>query len=352
MGLYDYINGEQVKVFFHPIYEERTKSTWHSGGSLNNFYNGDSVILKTLYYKRPKNFIVLDENDHEKNPLVHIIKNGKIEATTPLRSANNSYFDNNEAILTYNGDRINLKTKEDCLEYIKYLEYWENKYREITKEHSDIFNNRYIPSNWIISHIKPTENINKFRPDRKSKLDVIFKGINHIQEIRDCLNNNFESYDKLQALLVSDDELWNKFCDLVYPMAIEIHKASEELLDSIAKNNEPLLKELQKEFEDKYKLEDTYLKETQLGEYLECFRYMYKDKSEVRVIKGLPSSEEVYNSLLLAIKDFIQQNNGIVNSYIKWLELDEVQANNIKKIFNGIIENKEDIPVNYLNAFY
>ena len=52
--MYDYINGEQVKVFYTPIFGKlmsENYSTWHSGGSLSDYKTGDEVPIKTLYYK-------------------------------------------------------------------------------------------------------------------------------------------------------------------------------------------------------------------------------------------------------------------------------------------------------------
>lgn len=349
MGMYDYINGEQVKIFFHPIYDEYTKDTWHSGGSLVGYSDGDSITTKTLFYKRPKNFIVLDENEYEQNPILHIVKEGKVHSTINLKDADNSHFLGNEAILTYYGKEINPKTKEDCFSYIKDREISTNKYKEITKERSDVYNKRYIPSYWIISHINPSETIDKFRPDRSSKIDVIFRGINHIDEIKKVIEQNFDSYKELPDLLKSDDILWEKFCNIVYPIASEIHKSSGDMLDLINEKNKPLLEALEKEFQDKYLFKNLYEKEKQLGEYLECLRYMYDDRKEERVIKDLPSNQERYDSLILAIKEFVANNEGIINNYIEWLELSKSQEKNVIEIINCVLEDEDNIPVGYLD---
>ena len=45
MGMYDYINGEQVKCFYSPIYSSDglglAYNTWHNGGMFRNFSTGD-----------------------------------------------------------------------------------------------------------------------------------------------------------------------------------------------------------------------------------------------------------------------------------------------------------------------
>lgn len=349
MGMYDYINGEQVKIFFHPIYEERAKSTWHSGGSLIGYENGDSITLKTLYYKRPRNFIVLDENDYEERPIIHVIKDGKIHSTVELKDAVDTLFENNECILTYYGEKINLKTKEDCFNYIKEQEILSKKCDEIKKDYFDAYNNRYIPSFWIISHIKPTETVSKIRPDIDSKLDVIFRGIECIEEVKQVVEENFGPYEKVAEKLKADKDLVNKFCDMVYPIANEIHKSSGELLDSLSEKNRPLLQELEKEFQDKYLFEDSYTKENKFGEYLECLRYMYDDRNEERLIQDLPSNKERYISLTEAIREFAEKNENIINSYSSWLELSEVQAKNISNIIDCITKKEDKVPIGYLD---
>lgn len=349
MGLYDYINGEQVKIFYHPIFDEYTKDTWHSGGSLVDYVNGDNVNLKTLYYKRPENFIVLDENEYEQNPLLHVIKKGKVNTTTSLKDADESLFEGNEEVITYYGRNLGLKTKEDCYNYIKDKKLSAEKYTEITKEHSLLYNTRYIPTHWIMSHIKPSETINKFRPDRKSKLEVIFRGINHIEEIQNLLKENFDSYDELSALLETNDELWDKFCDMVYPMASKIHESSKKIMDEIDAKNKPLIEQIEKAFQEKYPVRALYEEEKQFGEFLECLRYMYTEKSDTSRIQGLASNKERYEALILAIKDFVEKNDSIVESYAKWLELDEVQTKNIKEIISDIISNKEKLNIKHLD---
>ena len=58
MGLYDYLNGEQVKIFYSPVFwsENEGENVYYSGGGLRGYINGDKLPLKTLYYKYPDDF--------------------------------------------------------------------------------------------------------------------------------------------------------------------------------------------------------------------------------------------------------------------------------------------------------
>ena len=50
MGMYDYINGEQVKCFYNLIPNVNNNliddDFWHSGGNLINYKNGDKIPIK------------------------------------------------------------------------------------------------------------------------------------------------------------------------------------------------------------------------------------------------------------------------------------------------------------------
>ena len=65
MGMYDYLNGEQVKVFYSPIFilegfGDNKPTINHSGGSLRSFTVGDELPIETSYYIYPKDFIIFD----------------------------------------------------------------------------------------------------------------------------------------------------------------------------------------------------------------------------------------------------------------------------------------------------
>ncbi len=62
MGMYDYLGGKQIKAFYIPVYNDRhidlLRYTWHSGGILRDL--DENLPLKTIYYKYPDDFIVLN----------------------------------------------------------------------------------------------------------------------------------------------------------------------------------------------------------------------------------------------------------------------------------------------------
>ena len=85
MGMYDTINGEQVKCFpWVSLYKDEI--TYH-GGELKYYGIGDEVPYKKPHYNYGKNFIILDlnrypESDYcEYDYIIHVIVDGKVNDT-------------------------------------------------------------------------------------------------------------------------------------------------------------------------------------------------------------------------------------------------------------------------------
>lgn len=180
MGMYDYINGEQVKCFYIPFYYNSTKETNdchinHSGGHLYSFANGNEVPLQTNYYKYDKNLIILDTLFREKTyycpschneghedelkdgklicdlcetnmkpspAIIHIIRDGKIFKTIydVYDEMNEELFGNTKMVIDYYGNKINITSYQDILSYLPdYRNYKEIVY-ECAKKTTPILN--------------------------------------------------------------------------------------------------------------------------------------------------------------------------------------------------------------------
>lgn len=117
MGMYDCLNGEQVKCFYRVVhYKSGQNDTWeffHSGGQLRGYINDCELPLKTFYYNYPKNFLILDENCS----ILHTIKDGKLFNTEPLRmveSINNDLLKN---VYSYHGLELNINNLDELKGY-------------------------------------------------------------------------------------------------------------------------------------------------------------------------------------------------------------------------------------------
>ncbi len=178
MGMYDTINGEQVKCFYwtHYYNPEKREEGCHltiSGGNLYYFDNGDKVPYKNSAYNYTKNFVILDghfrSNTHrclscgyesydkeeicpecgkelKKCPAItHIIRDGKVKETIYLLEEDKeTYFNSsdmydrifkgNNKVISYYGDEMNIHSMQDIFQYLEnlkiYSDYVTNSFKD------------------------------------------------------------------------------------------------------------------------------------------------------------------------------------------------------------------------------
>lgn len=135
--MYDYINGEQVKCFYSPIYhiEENSllgcKSVWYSGGDLCGYGTGDEVPLKTLYYRYKDNLAIIYTTDCD---FVHTIRNGRVADTVAIGDLENSHFDGIDQVIGYTGNELNVKSADDVKQLIKDFKAYEEEVAEYRRD--------------------------------------------------------------------------------------------------------------------------------------------------------------------------------------------------------------------------
>lgn len=113
--MYDYLGGEQVKTFHHPIFKlnkehPECSSFWYSGGSMLSFDEGDELPLKELWYQYPEDFLIYDYMHGEE---VWIIGNGKFERIISYKEITPSQI--TKAVYDYYGRPLQLKTPQDFI---------------------------------------------------------------------------------------------------------------------------------------------------------------------------------------------------------------------------------------------
>lgn len=137
MGMYDYLGGEQVKIFYRPIFQlnkedPKNSSFWFSGGSLENYDRDDDLPLKTLYYKYPPNFLVYDYRfDYED---VWLIRNEKFDCIMPYTELTEK--DLIGPVFDYYGNPINIQTVSD---FAQIKEDFYKRLEEIEKVEKELF---------------------------------------------------------------------------------------------------------------------------------------------------------------------------------------------------------------------
>lgn len=158
MGMYDTINGEQVKCFpWVHYYRDNIIKTivTYSGGDLKYYRNKSKIPYKKFYYNYGKNFMILDiqeflyknyglslENEDETyNYVLHVIRNGKVKATYDgnKNSINEEDFSLNACVIDYYGEFLNIKNANDIIEYMKAKQKYHIEYEKINKKWNALF---------------------------------------------------------------------------------------------------------------------------------------------------------------------------------------------------------------------
>lgn len=142
MGMYDTINGEQVKCFSWMSYGK--DGLWEHGGDLKYYGIGDEVPYKKPHYNYGKNFIILDLNRFpdseysEYDYIIHVIKDGKVAAMYE-NEIGEIDWDNNESVVSYNGDLLNIKSSDCIKNYITaQRKYWEDS-EKVREKWNELF---------------------------------------------------------------------------------------------------------------------------------------------------------------------------------------------------------------------
>lgn len=257
MGMYDYLGGEQIKIFYTPIFESKDiitgkPGTWHSGGGMRSFNEGDKLPLKTLYYKYPDNFVVFD---YEYSNNVWIIENGRFKELKNYDDLIKK--DLGDAVYDYCGDELNIKTVEDFQTIKKDFQITEKLYNKLENE-------------------------------------LFPKGL------FETIETNITEYNKKRN---------------------QLEKIRESTWG---------------EFRKKWYIKDKYYLEKQFGELLECYLLLFADKDSE--IFEWYNPKQRYLDCKKALKDFIQEHEGIVERYIKWLDDESlISTKRLKDIVTEIL---------------
>lgn len=341
MGMYDYINGDQVKLFYIPIFDEVKKDTWHSGGTLHSFATGDIIPSKTLYYKLPKDFLILKEDSDYNQIEVHIIEDSKVMDTVNIHSLDDSFFSRYSSVLNHKGTSIKIKSKEDCVEYIKDSS---KKFHNINKaraEISDIINNELNPlytiQRYLLEPYIQGSNISPYQKAKNIK-NTLSRYTKLKLEIFKLLN--IASLEELKQLLTEDIDCSKKTEDIILNYVRPKIDHFNFQVQELNKKNKPSFEEIIEKYNDKWINENKYKKEIFFGELLYCFQYAYSEKDD-KVDDFLGDPFEKYLALKNTIKDLLTQNPGLIESYSKWQEFNKEEESLIKDLSDFLLNSKD-----------
>lgn len=178
MGMYDTINGEQVKCFpWVSLYHD---SISYHGGDLKYYGTGDEVPYKRPHYNYSKNFIILDLNRYLESDycpydyILHVIVDGKVENTFTDEIGEIDWSINN-LVVGYTGELLNIHSSEDLLNYMReQREYW-NKYEEVHSHWNELFKEMVQYSHGIALLDKDSEE-KKIRHEKIKEIRKLMDG--------------------------------------------------------------------------------------------------------------------------------------------------------------------------------
>lgn len=175
MGMYDIINGEQVKCFGVPCYYDGSieKGVSQMGGLLRGYKNGNKVPYKTYYYNYGLNFCIIDTHPYEEEQIaiIHIIENGKVKKTILFEDLTNEDLEKAEKLISYYGEELNIKTKEEVLTMIDDAKYFREQQNILTKNsHKILFEDIHL----LTKDIRNYKEESKEYKEKKKELDSLY----------------------------------------------------------------------------------------------------------------------------------------------------------------------------------
>lgn len=174
MGMYDTINGEQVKCFpWVSLYHNEIS---YHGGDLAYYGTGNEVPYRKPHYNYGKNFIILDINMYpdsyccDYDYILHVIVDGIVKDTFVNKIGAIDWAINNN-VVSYAGEFLNIHSSEDVISYVKaQREYWEK--RKKIREHCDEL---FRESMKYFTGIGLLEKYSEEKKQRIEKIDAIRK---------------------------------------------------------------------------------------------------------------------------------------------------------------------------------
>lgn len=263
MGMYDTINGEQVKCF--PWVSLYHGGISYHGGDLKYYGIGNEVPYRKPHYNYGKDFIILDLNRYPESDycdydyILHVIVDGKVQNTFENEIGEIDWSINN-LVVGYTGELLNIHSSEDIENYIReQREYW-RKYEEINSHWDELFKEMIQYYHGIALLDKDSEE-KKFR---HAKIDEIHKLMDEEKEkIKPEIKALADRYSKWYVDTSDIDDLIN-LGDYISAYYTELIAERDD-----AKTCSDMISQL---LESDNTLYDRYIKWQGTDEYIKEFR--------------------------------------------------------------------------------
>ena len=283
MGMYDYLEGEQVKLFDFPCNPLKRNSNKLNDvfyqehfieGNFRRYKKGNKVPYRTLFYNYGENFIVFDYryfSFEKEEPLIHVVENGiYVNSFRYSKIPDDLKID---LVVDKFGHPVNIVKKEDFKDIIDEFLFYDEKYFELINKYEKELNVFKVSIENFRSHTKEENKINIKKATEardkafkesfdifnkkwiKDKLDPVVIGINKCSEfgyiIHSVKNNEniheWEKY-KIVQLFISEqikdiNELIEEYVSWVQDLTTKV-----EIVSIIDKYNSEIPNEVVKEY--------------------------------------------------------------------------------------------------------
>lgn len=304
MGMYDYINGEQIKCFYNPIFQKEY-GLWHSGGSLISYNNGDKLPLKSLFYNYSSNLGILDiTNLSDRKYILHIIKDGRVFKTVSDKDLVDSDLNGVNSFINYYGIKLNLKSKTDILNFMNDKEKFETYLKSIRKN-----------ANSILSNLNKSIKCSRKLKNKKANVFEFIKE-EDIQK-SSLIGYNLDKLNSEKANLIKDEQLLDELRKIVLERIEIEHKMAFKQYDEEDTKCTELINPLKEQFNERWILNDNY-KEELFGELLTCFTGFLDCNGDV-----LEDKKDDFKSCIKKFFELIDEDDNIVSNYIHWQSKDD-----------------------------
>lgn len=197
MGMYDTINGEQVKCFpWVSLYQNEIN---YHGGNLKYYGIGDEVPYRKPHYNYSKNFIILDLNKYPESNccaydyILHVIVDGKVQNTFTDVIGEIDWSINN-FVVSYTGELLNIHNPEDVINYIReQREYW-SKCEEVYNQWNELFKE-------ALDYARGLGSLKKDSEERKFRYTKI-------EEIRKLMDKEKEKIEPIIQIITEQFSKW------------------------------------------------------------------------------------------------------------------------------------------------
>ena len=331
MGMYDYLNGEQVKCFYRVIHhKDSLDNKWefsHSGGQLRGYTNGSKLPLKTFHYNYPKDFLILDENDS----ILHTIKDGKLFNTESVRMIES--IDNNllKNVYSYYGLELNINSLDELKEYPKRVSERVNTINAMYKKYKPSSSKLIKAFRFTKDNVdKPEEIVFLLEEDDYKDLNKFFDSLN--LKLSVSIDSPIKSRLILKLLLddkdnskTTKDFIKNKASELFYRFSDRQEEEEKELNKFL----NPYLEAYNK----RWIKNNCFKTEKKIGSYISVINELDELKKNSPQYYN-DKDEESYNISLKELNVLVKEYG--IDSYIKWLNPSNEEIEIIDNILNKL----------------